>query len=596
MKNMKSFLGLLALLPAIIALALTACPNASDPDPEPAPTVTSVSVSPKTPGVEAGEALTFTATVSGTGNFTQTVTWTVSRSGGGVVKTGTAFTGAQLAVAGDEPTGTLTVTATSTVDTTKSDTATVTVYAAGSKPTVTTVAVSPASPSVAKGGTQAFIATVSGTNDPAQTVTWSVSGGNADTAISEVGLLSVAANESAASLTVKAISTVDTAKFGTATVTVTGDDGPVDNPNSDTLARLAAHLASLAANTAETPHTVALDSTVTIDTSETSESDVWATINSTVQAAEKYVILDLSACSATDNRIEGNMNPTNNDFNIIKSNSYITGVVLPSTLTAIWAYAFSGCTGLTSVTIPEGVTLIGNYAFQSCTGLASVTIPSSVTLIGDLAFNSCIGLTEFIVIESNTAYSVQDGILYNSDKTTIVSVIMPKSGSLTLLDSLTSIGDYALYSCTNLTSVTIPEGVISIGDYAFSRCTGLASMIIPEGVTSIGQQAFSGCTSLTSVTIPEGVTSIAASAFQNCSGLTSVTIPGSVTSIGSQAFLYCSLLTSITFGTGSNITTAWSDNTFSAGNSVAPIFTGTRLWNLYSIRKAGTYVYDNSWM
>jgi uncharacterized protein YjdB len=87
-------------------------------------------------------------------------------------------------------------------------------------PTVTGVTVSPATASVAKGGTQTFSATVAGTGSPAQTVTWSVSGGTGTT-ISAGGILSVAAGESATTLTVTATSTVDTTKSGTATVTVT---------------------------------------------------------------------------------------------------------------------------------------------------------------------------------------------------------------------------------------------------------------------------------------------------------------------------------------------------------------------------------------
>jgi hypothetical protein len=102
--------------------------------------------------------------------------------------------------------------------------------------------------------------------------------------------------------------------------------------------------------------------------------------------------------------------------------------------------------------------------------------------------------------------------------------------------SVTSIGDYAFYGCTGLTSVTIPESVTSIGNYAFRGCSGLTSVTIPESVTSIGYYAFCGCSGLTSVTIPEGVTSIGSCAFENCSSLTSVTIPSSVTSIGGEAF------------------------------------------------------------
>jgi hypothetical protein len=224
MKSTKSFLGLAALWLAIIALALTGCPdpNGGGGDPDTTPTVTSVAVSPATPSVAPGGTQAFIATVTGTNSPDQTVTWAVSRSGG-AVKTGTAFTGATLTVAGDEPIGTLTVTATSTVDATKSGTATVTVYAEGTRPTVTSVAVSPATPSVAPGGTQAFIAIVTGTNSPDQTVTWAVSrsGGTAKTGTAFTGAtLTVAIDEPVGTLTVTATSTVDTTKSGTATVTV----------------------------------------------------------------------------------------------------------------------------------------------------------------------------------------------------------------------------------------------------------------------------------------------------------------------------------------------------------------------------------------
>jgi hypothetical protein len=91
--------------------------------------------------------------------------------------------------------------------------------------TVTAVTVSPTAATVAKGGTLQFTATVTGTGNPAQTVTWNVSGGKTGTAISMGGILSVASDETAATLTVRATSSADTAKSGTAAVTVTGGDG-----------------------------------------------------------------------------------------------------------------------------------------------------------------------------------------------------------------------------------------------------------------------------------------------------------------------------------------------------------------------------------
>ena len=140
------------------------------------------------------------------------------------------------------------------------------------------------------------------------------------------------------------------------------------------------------------------------------------------------------------------------------------------------------------------------------------------------------------------------------------STAVPKatSGVITIPSTLggnpgypvTSIGNYAFYNCSGLTSVTIPDSVTNIGAYAFCDCWGLTSMTIPDGVTSIGDGAFTCCYNLTSVTIPDSVTSIGDWAFCECWSLTSVMIPNSVTSIGDGAFYNCSDLASVTIGNG----------------------------------------------
>ena len=125
-------------------------------------------------------------------------------------------------------------------------------------------------------------------------------------------------------------------------------------------------------------------------------------------------------------------------------------------------------------------------------------------------------------------------------------------GSLTIEGS----GDMYNYNLvrapwgTSVKTVTIGNGVTSIGSYAFYECSKLTSVTIGNGVTSIGGRAFRGCTGLTSVTIPDSVTGIDDSAFYGCTGLTSITIPGSVTSIGEYAFSGCTGLTSVAIGNG----------------------------------------------
>jgi len=108
--------------------------------------------------------------------------------------------------------------------------------------------------------------------------------------------------------------------------------------------------------------------------------------------------------------------------------------------------------------------------------------------------------------------------------------------SVTMLDSVTSIGSSAFRNCSSLPSIEIPSGVTSIGDFAFINCRSLSSITIPDSVTNIGVNVFTNCTSLTSCTIGSGVTSIGNAAFSDCSNLRSIIIPSGVTSIGERAF------------------------------------------------------------
>ncbi|MCL2564088.1 MAG: S-layer homology domain-containing protein, partial [Oscillospiraceae bacterium] len=178
------------------------------------PTVTGVTVTPATATVQAGATEQFTATVQGTNNPPQTVNWTVTGL------PGTTIVDGLLTVAASETATSLTVTARSTHTNTVYGTATVTVTSA--PPTVTGVTVTPNTATMQAGLTEQFTATVQGTNNPPQGVTWSVTGNaSAETTISTSGLLAVAANETATSLTVRATSTHTNTISGTAAVTVT---------------------------------------------------------------------------------------------------------------------------------------------------------------------------------------------------------------------------------------------------------------------------------------------------------------------------------------------------------------------------------------
>ena len=216
----------------------------------------------------------------------------------------------------------------------------------------------------------------------------------------------------------------------------------------------------------------------------------------------------------------------------------------------------------TSMTIKDGTKGIAGSAFSGCTGLTSITIPDSVISIGDYMFNDCTGLTKINWNAVNAEFSSWyhnaflnagtsgDGIdvvfgekvkyipsdLFYVDKYDYEDCKTPKIKTVTIGNSVTSIGKSAFYCCSNLASITIPDSVTSVGSNAFYRCSSLTSVTISDSMTSIGSSTFDGCTSLTSITIPDSVTSIGDYAFRSCTSLTSVAIPDSVTSIGSSAF------------------------------------------------------------
>lgn len=278
----------------------------------------------------------------------------------------------------------------------------------------------------------------------------------------------------------------------------------------------------------------------------------------------------------------------------------LTSITLPNTIKSIGANAFSRC-GLKSLSIPSGVTYISNNAFTE-TEITSLTwnVPnytgdtdsnspfgSLQSTVTSLVFGSSvetvpaifnyfkkvksITLPKNIIHLSSTfagwesLQSVTWNIVdhadfsqyhgpFSNNHSTITEFIfgsnvkripanlcerLDKITSITIPNSVTSIGKGAFYQCKSLTSITIPSSVTTIEDSAFWECEGLTSATIGNGVKSIGKMAFIYCTSLTSVTLGNSVTSIGYGAFLDCSSLTSITIPSSVTWIGPSTFRGC---------------------------------------------------------
>ncbi len=151
--------------------------------------------------------------------------------------------------------------------------------------------------------------------------------------------------------------------------------------------------------------------------------------------------------------------------------SNLTSINIPNSITSIEEIAFANCKNLASITIPDSVTSIGATAFANCDSFTSVTIPNSVTSIGRAAFAGCDNLKEF-----KGKFASDDGLCLIVDG---------------VLNSYTSL--------IGITSITIPNSVSTIGEQVFSTGKNLTSVIIPSSVTSIESWAFFGCSSLATV-------------------------------------------------------------------------------------------------
>lgn len=252
-----------------------------------------------------------------------------------------------------------------------------------------------------------------------------------------------------------------------------------------------------------------------------------------------------------------------------------TDIVIPQTynskpVTEIFQSAFYACISLTSITIPNSVTKIGYFAFQNCYSLKSITIPDSITYLNGSAFSKCSSLININLSENNACYAIQNGIIYNKQKTELVYVPQtfkdgfvisdgvtkiknfafinaPSIKNITIPNSVTEIEFSAFTGCISLTNINIPNSVTKIAHAAFEGCASLSSINIPYGITKIDNSAFRSCTSLTNISIPDSITEIDYAAFEVCASLTNIIIPNNVTFIGDRAFYGCTALTNITF-------------------------------------------------
>jgi len=195
--------------------------------------------------------------------------------------------------------------------------------------------------------------------------------------------------------------------------------------------------------------------------------------------------------------------------------------------------AFNSCTALEQAVISDYVTAIEKGAFEACTSLESVFIGRGLSSLNAQAFlNSPVKSLE--VSAENTNFTMEDSVLYNSTKKTLLHCFSDKA-ELVIPEGVEKIASHAFLGNTVIKKVTFPSTLKEIGEYSFNKCEALKEIVFNDGLKSIQRSAFLGCASLQEIIFPSELELISNQAFQACTDLKKVTI-GKNTAI--DAFSY----------------------------------------------------------
>lgn len=254
--------------------------------------------------------------------------------------------------------------------------------------------------------------------------------------------------------------------------------------------------------------------------------------------------------------------------NAFANNTSIKTVHLPASLNTIGEGAFAGCTALTTITVENdnknfaalnGVlynkALDTVVAFPAGLKVTEYSVANSIKDIRPSAFAGCVNLTQFKLADTtNKLFYVYDGVLYkldvNGTPTTLIAYPAGKTtGTFSSPIVTTTIGDYAFYGATKLTSINI-DGVVTVGAHAFESCRELVVLNIPNTTKTVGDYAFASCAKLTAINFGSSLTTISAHCFESCTALRSVYMPDSILKIKEYAFNNCTSLSVVLLGAG----------------------------------------------
>ena len=226
-----------------------------------------------------------------------------------------------------------------------------------------------------------------------------------------------------------------------------------------------------------------------------------------------------------------------------------TEVVIPSTVNKLTETTATEGSDYRVTAIASTTSSTSSPFYSARSTLTSITIPETIETIGRHAFYNCTALTEINYNATEADDLTSNNNVFHNAGDDGPGITVNIGANVTKIPNYIFCPYSSILASPNIATVKFAEGsqCTSIGSYAFSSCISLTSITIGESVTSVGSSAFRYCISLTSVTIPSSVTSIGSYAFRECSSLTSLTIPENVTSIGNGAFYDCTYLTEINY-------------------------------------------------
>jgi len=169
------------------------------------------------------------------------------------------------------------------------------------------------------------------------------------------------------------------------------------------------------------------------------------------------------------------------------------------------AYCFDEFTpniDLLDIEIREGTTSVTDHLFENVGRLRKVSIPESVEYIGNNTFKGCKSLSSVIWNPVRIRTDIRD---YSADKLFSSSARQVSLKEISFGDNVTSIPDYLLSNCTEITTLNLPQSLTSIGDNAFEYCSGITELVLPDNVETIGRLFTYECTNLETLTVGESL-------------------------------------------------------------------------------------------